>query len=61
MPCKNCNCGRARKEAERRAQEAKAAEEAKVQFVPKSSLTCEEEYQEWLESAESLGIRLVEE
>lgn len=61
MACEGCNCGRARKEVERRAEEAKRAAEAKTAYIETRSLTCEEEYQTWLERAESLGIRLLEE
>ncbi len=49
MPCENCNCGRKSKEIK----------ETVTTILETSSLTCEEEYQEWLERAERLGIRLI--
>ncbi len=55
MPCENCNCGRKSKEV------TPSFEEARQALAQARELTCEEEYEEWLERAERLGIRLIEE
>jgi hypothetical protein len=61
MPCQDCNCGRqSKKPADRDLQQATG--EAKKERPPLSlrEVTCEEEYQEWLESAERAGLTLME-